>query len=75
MEPEIVGNRIKQLMQKKNITIETFSKKIGIDIQKLNDKLEGKEEFYIDEMKNIKEIFELDEKSSDELFFKENCEV
>lgn len=75
MEPEIIGNRVKELMQKQNITIEQLSKKMDIDLRELNNKLEGKEEFYIDEMKKIKEIFELDEKSSDELFFKENCEV
>lgn len=75
MEPEIIGKRIKLLMQKNNITIEKFSEQLGINIEKLKTKLEGKEEFYLNEMKKIKEIFKLDENASDELFFKEDCKI
>ena len=39
--------------------------------EELNKKLEGKEEFYIGEMAQIKEIFQLQLKEFDELFFKE----
>lgn len=71
MEPEVVGKRIKKLMEKYNISKKEFSEKLGINLDILNNKLEGKEEFYLNEMLKIKEIFQLDDKSCDELFFKE----
>lgn len=71
MEPEIVGKRIKMLMKKYNLSKKEFSEKLGINIDILNKKLEGKEEFYLSEMLKIKEIFHLDDKSCDELFFRE----
>ena len=43
MEPEIVGKRIKKLMEIKNITSQQLSKKMDIDINSLNKKLEGQE--------------------------------
>ena len=75
MEPEIVGKRIKKLMEIKNITSQQLSKKMEIDINSLNKKLEGQEEFYLDEMKKIQQIFNLDIKTVDELFFKEECKI
>ena len=75
MEPEIVGKRIKKLMAIKNITSQQLSKKMDIDINSLNKKLEGQEEFYLDEMKKIQQIFDLDIKTVDELFFKEECKI
>lgn len=71
MEPEVVGKRIKKLMEKYNISKKEFCEKLGINLNILNNKLEGKEEFYLQEMLKIKEIFQLDDKSCDELFFKE----
>ena len=75
MEPEIVGKRIKKLMEIKNITSQQLSKKMDIDINSLNKKLEGQEEIYLDEMKKIQQIFDLDIKTVDELFFKEECKI
>ena len=75
MEPEIVGKRIKKLMEIKNITSQQLSKKMDIDINSLNKKLEGQEEFYLDEMKKIQQIFDLDIETVDELFFKEECKI
>lgn len=75
MEPEIVGNRIKELMKKQNITADVLAKKMNIDIKKLNKKLEGKEEFYIEEMRKIKDIFNLDVETADKIFFKEDCKI
>lgn len=75
MEPEIIGNRIKELMKKQNIIVEDLANQIGLKTESLNNKLDGKEEFYLDEMNKIKEIFKLDEKQCDELFFKEDCKI
>ncbi len=71
MEPEIVGKRVMKLMEKHNMKIEELANKMQLDIKKVNEKLNGKEEFYLDEMIKIKTIFELDTKSCDELFFHE----
>ena len=75
MEPEIVGKRIKKLMEIKNITSQQLSNIMYIYINSLNIKLEGQEEFYLDEMKKIQQIFDLDIKTVDELFFKEECKI
>lgn len=75
MEPEIVGKRIKDLMIENKKTIKEFAEEMGLSERELNEKIEGKEEFHLDEMKKIKEIFNLDIKSCDRLFFKEDEDI
>lgn len=74
MEPEIVGNRVKKLMEKNNLSTQELAKKMEIEPKVLENKLNGKEEFYLGEMTKIKNIFNLDVKECDELFFKEKTE-
>lgn len=69
MEAEVVGKRVKKLLEENNIEMEDFAQKMGISVEVLQKKLKGKEEFYLDEMIKIKDIFQLDTKSCDELFF------
>lgn len=69
MEPEVVGKRVKKLLEKHKIEIEEFAHKMGISIETLEKKLKGEEEFYLDEMIKIKDIFQLDTKSCEKLFF------
>ena len=69
MEPELVGKRVKEIMKNNHMTIEEFAKKMGISQEVLEKKLAGKEEFYINEMHKIKEIFHLNLKEIDALFF------
>ena len=45
MEPKIIGERIKNLIKEKKVTKEYVAKRIGITNKKLENKLEGKEEF------------------------------
>lgn len=75
MEPEVVGKRIKELMKNKDVTHEELAKKINISKKMLEKKLEGREEFSIGEMAKIKEIFKLNLKEFDDLFFKENAKI
>ncbi len=75
MEPEVVGKRVKDLMKKQKITSEKLAKSMGIDKKDLLIKLEGKEEFYLNEMIKLKEIFKLDEKGCNDLFFRKTTEV
>ena len=74
MEPEIVGERIKVLMRKYNLSKEKMAEKMVLDIKTSERKINGKEEFYLKEMLKIKEIFQLDDKSCDEIFFQETIE-
>lgn len=75
MEPEIVGERVRKLMEKDNMEMMELANKMDLNIESLKDKLEGKEEFYIDEMMKIKEIFQLSSSECDAIFFQEETEV
>lgn len=75
MEPEIVGKRIRQLMEKNEIEVEQLADKMKLNVTDLKNKLDGKEEFYIDEMMKIKTIFQLSSSDCDQLFFQEAIET
>lgn len=75
MEPEIVGKRVRKLMENKNIEISELANKMDLKLEDLENKLNGKEEFYIDEMMKIKTIFQLESDECDELFFQEDTEI
>lgn len=74
MEPEIVGKRVTKLMNENNINKEELAIKLELDLESLNSKLEGKEEFYLNEIIKLKNIFNLDVKECDEIFFQESDE-
>ena len=69
MEPELVGKNVKKMMEKKHMSIEEFAREMGISKRILEIKLAGKEEFYINEMHKIKEIFHLNLEEVNALFF------
>lgn len=75
MEAELIGKRVMKLMKKNKIPIEELADKMKIEMKQLENKLQGKEEFYLDEMIKIKDIFQLDSKSCDELFFQEETKI
>ena len=53
-----MGNEnIKKLLKGNNITQKSFSKKLGLSLRGLEDKLSGKNRFHIEEIKFIKEYF------------------
>ena len=64
-----------QYCQKNEIEIEELADKMELSVMDLKDKLEGKEEFYIDEMMKIKTIFQLNSSDCDEIFFQEEVET
>lgn len=74
MEPELVGERVMKLMKEHKIAIEELADKMKIQVKVLKGKLEGKEEFYLNEMIKLRNIFELDIKNCDELFFQKTTE-
>ncbi len=74
MEPELVGERVMKLMKEHKIAIEELADRMKIQVKVLKGKLEGKEEFYLNEMIKLRNIFELDIKNCDELFFQKTTE-
>ena len=70
MEPKTVGERVINLMKKHNMNIEELALKMELDVDNLKDKLDGNEEFFINEIAKIRDVFCLDIKELDELFFK-----
>lgn len=74
MEPELVGKRVMRLMEQHKIEIEELANIMKIDVKVLKGKLEGKEEFYLDEMIKLKNVFQLDTQDCDELFFQKTTE-
>lgn len=74
MNPEVIGSRIMQIMEERNITLKQLSDQMKTNEKNLKKKLEGGEEFQLQEMKKIKEIFHLDLEEFDELFFQESFE-
>lgn len=69
MEPEIVGKRVEQLRKEHEISIRELAERMELTEQVLQMKLKGEEEFYLHEMEKIKDIFQLNIKDCDQLFF------
>lgn len=72
MEPVIVGNRIKELMNISKINKKELADNLNITLFDLEKKLNGEEEFYISQMMKIKEIFNLNLDIFDKIFFEED---
>ena len=75
MNPEEIGKRVKDLLQDKGIKRSYLAKKLGISYNTLTNKLTGKSEFSILQIVKIKEILELDDEFSTNLFFNPNFET
>lgn len=69
MEPKLVGEKVKKLIEERNVTYQEFAKKLGISVRSLQKKLSGEEEFYVSEVIEIAEIFDLDIKTVSKIFF------
>lgn len=69
MEPKLVGEKVKKLIEERNVTYQEFAKKLGISVRSLQKKLSGEEEFYVSEVIEITEIFDLDIKTVSKIFF------
>ncbi len=69
MEPKIIGERVKKLIKEKKMTKEEVAQKIGIKNKTFEKKLEGKEEFCIDEIIAITKLFDLKVEECAKIFF------
>lgn len=69
MDPKLIGNRLKILMEKKQIKRSYLAKKIGISYNTLTKKLKGQREFSAIEISKIKSCLQLDDELSANVFF------
>ena len=75
MEPKLIGNRLKTIMEKRQIKRSYLAKKMGISYNTLTKKLNGQKEFSAIEINKIKNALELDEKLSANIFFNPQFEL
>ncbi len=75
MNPEIIGKRIKILMNNKEVKRNYLAKKLGISYNTLTNKLNGKSEFSAIQMSMIKDLLEMDDELSINLFFNPKFEM
>ena len=69
MEAQIIGKKVEELIKSRNAKISEIAKKLGISEKQLKNKFEGKDEFYVSEVIELTEIFDLDIKTVAEIFF------
>lgn len=74
VKPEIIGKRIKFLMESNNMDSKQLAKEIGIHIRTLLKRFSGEKEFNIDEVVKIVEIFNLTGDEAENIFFNPNFE-
>ena len=75
MDPKLIGNRLKKLMEKKQIKRSYLAKKMGISYNTLTRKLNGQREFSAIEISKIKSCLQLDDELSANIFFNPNFEL
>lgn len=71
MNPQIVGKRILELMREYNIEDIYLANEMHLTIESLQNKLNGEEEFFLNEMYLLKDIFHLNNEKCFKLFFEE----
>lgn len=69
MNPKLIGNRLKALMTIKGIKRKDLAIELNVSYNTLTKKLNGEREFTINEMLQIKEIFNLDVDLCANIFF------
>ena len=75
MNPKVIGNRIKILINNKGIKRSYLAKKLKISYNTLTNKLNGKSEFSAIQMSMLKDLLNLDNELSFNIFFNPNFEI
>lgn len=75
MNSELIGKRIKILMNDKGIKRSYLAKMMGISYNTLTNKLNGKGEFSAIQIVKLKDILELDDELSINIFFNPKFEI
>lgn len=74
MDSKIIGKRLKILIAQKEIKRSYLAKKMGISYNTLTNKLNGQREFSAIEISKIKDLLDLDDKLSANIFFNPDFE-
>ncbi len=74
MEPKVVGKRVKKLIEDYNIDKQFLATNLNISLKELEEKLEGKQEFFVSDVIIITELFNLDINTVAQIFFDTNIE-
>lgn len=74
MKPEIVGRKVRSLLEKLKVNYKILAEQLGISEKELNDRLEGKKEFLVCEVIDITQILELDINTVANVFFNDALE-
>ena len=69
MNPKVIGDRIKILINNRGIKRSYLAKKLKISYNTLTNKLNGKSEFSAIQMSMIKDLLNLDDELSINIFF------
>lgn len=72
MEPKVVGKRVKKLIEDYNIDKQFLATNLNISLKELEEKLEGKQEFFVSDVIIITEILNLDINTVAQIFFGTN---
>ncbi len=72
MEPKVVGKRVKKLIEDYNIDKQFLATNLNISLKELEEKLEGKQEFFVSDVIIITELFNLDINTVAQIFFGTN---
>ena len=74
MEPEVVGKRVEKLIKECNIDKKYLAESLNISVKCLEEKLKGKQEFFVSDVIIITEILNLDINTVAQIFFGTNIE-
>ncbi len=75
MDSELIGRRIKTLIRYRGIKRSYVAHKMGISYNTLTNKLNGKGEFSAIQIVKLREILELDDELSINIFFNPKFEI
>ena len=74
MEPEDVRKRVEKLIKECNIDKKYLAESLNISVKCLEEKLKGKQEFFVSDVIIITEILNLDINTVAQIFFGTNIE-
>lgn len=69
MKTKKVGKNVKKLIKKHKVSVEYVAQKIRIKTKRLENKIEGKEEFTAKEIVDLINLFALSSKQCSKIFF------
>ena len=75
MDPKEVGKRVEKLIEEKGISKENLADEVGLTVDEIEKKLEGKDEFYVGEVIVITEVMDLSVETVAKVFFGMNIDA